>query len=1149
MAWYLCKAITITKIMKQIFKFLILLGCSWSGLGYGQDLKEYQQPGLLNPVLPGYFADPTIKKIGDTYYIYATTDGNGWGAGPSQVWTSKDFVNWTIQPMNWPNTHWYWAPDMTKGYDGRYYLYYSQPVEIFGAVSDSPVGPWEPLAPNGQSIIPNYMIPGVITLDAQAFTDDDGKMYMYWGTWGIYPDHGCAVGLLNKDMKSFEKIQLIPNTVAKDFFEAPYMFKRNGIYYFMYSSGHCEDHSYRVQYAKSKVGPMGPFEYPDHNPILVTNADGTIHGPGHHSVLEVDGRYFIVYHRHNNPHSGGGFHRQIAVDELFFTADGDIKNVVPTHRGVKDLLKPTSYPQDLAFGKSVEVSSYYNEDFRPSFAVDDNHGTLWRAKENQQPAWLRIDLGVVQDVQTVEIQFEYPTYAYQYTLETSEDGQSWTRFADQSANNRWASPVLEHGQVKARYIRLQIGNTQLPGLPRGVWNIKVYGERLVKETVWSAPQPMPSTKPVLGNLIHLQAADYQEGQRLSAIQNKGLLGEELKSEQQVLVKQYQGKQAFFFDGSVAFRSTFAVPQSLEGNSSYTVAMWINNPTVERFEQMLSWSKGTQDMTRAVFGVGSDPQRGAVVHGSWPDLGYKVIPVADQWHYVVITFDGYMERIYVDGILQSEQNRMLYVRGGDAFVVGASDLLDNNFSGYLADLKVYNESLPVEVIKERYATASETGYFAIQTDDLNLGPVTHLKNHGSVNAVPVAVDGAVVKVAGQRTALEAKRLDGPLLQDVLGKEDYTLDFDLFDGKKWNHYLLVSQQGKTICYVNGSPAKLKPLKKLFSIKDQSVFLKAAFHFFNAYEGSFSAEQAAIRYSIWKEKAKSGLIDYTPSLLITPHYINDSAVFVQVDEDKKGLLYLFSCGGANSGWMKQSYYLFDKMDIGSSVEVHAKDEFGNVSKVLQAAVAITKPTLLPTVTTEEIFSLSDGKIPFWDGYQVSSYVDSTQTVIRLDQQIWRIVSKHTKWGDTDLVPPFVFKELKGDFTMEVKIRDVAGLSSQLRSSSETGIMIQDVDNPRSYINNTILTGWNLGNLARSIGPRIHQEGNNGTGLVFDPFIQIQRSGKYFYLRSSKDGKKWTDLPNTPFVREDQDGRTVKAGLYQVATNNQEGFGEFAEVRVYVR
>lgn len=46
----------------------------------------YNTPGAGNPILPGYFADPTIKKFGDTYYIYATTDGSGAGFGPAQLW-------------------------------------------------------------------------------------------------------------------------------------------------------------------------------------------------------------------------------------------------------------------------------------------------------------------------------------------------------------------------------------------------------------------------------------------------------------------------------------------------------------------------------------------------------------------------------------------------------------------------------------------------------------------------------------------------------------------------------------------------------------------------------------------------------------------------------------------------------------------------------------------------------------------------------------------------------------------------------------------------------------------------------------------------------------------------------------------------------
>ena len=69
-----------------------------------QNPTQWNTPGAGNPFIPGYFADPTIRKFGDTFYIYATTDGTGNGYGPAQVWMSKDFVNWRNVVMNWPVT-------------------------------------------------------------------------------------------------------------------------------------------------------------------------------------------------------------------------------------------------------------------------------------------------------------------------------------------------------------------------------------------------------------------------------------------------------------------------------------------------------------------------------------------------------------------------------------------------------------------------------------------------------------------------------------------------------------------------------------------------------------------------------------------------------------------------------------------------------------------------------------------------------------------------------------------------------------------------------------------------------------------------------------------------------------------------------------
>lgn len=61
---------------------------------------DYNSPGRGNPIIPGYFADPTIKKFGDTYYLYSTTDGIKLASGEPQVWISKDFVNWFNYEMD-----------------------------------------------------------------------------------------------------------------------------------------------------------------------------------------------------------------------------------------------------------------------------------------------------------------------------------------------------------------------------------------------------------------------------------------------------------------------------------------------------------------------------------------------------------------------------------------------------------------------------------------------------------------------------------------------------------------------------------------------------------------------------------------------------------------------------------------------------------------------------------------------------------------------------------------------------------------------------------------------------------------------------------------------------------------------------------------
>ena len=431
-------------------------------------------PGAMNPIIPGYFADPTVKKFGDTYSIYATTDGSGAGFGPAQLWTSKDFVNWTIMPMNWPDSHWIWAPDvMQNQHDGKYYYIYCQPCMIHAGVGDTPRGPWKNILGESEAVlVPDRFVHNAITLDGQTFVDDDGSIYMYWGTWGIYDGFGCGAGKLAPDMKLFTETRLIPNTEVTDFFEAPFVLKKNGKYYFMYSCNSCHDETYNVRYATADH-PLGPYTY--HGRILETNADGTVHGPGHHSILQDGDDYYIVYHRHDTPHSNRGFHRQRAIDRIEFAPDGSIKTVTPTHQGIGALAPSVVKSKNLAFNSSVKASSFYDENFKPSFAVDDNNGTLWRPASMGQE-WLEIDLGKPETVKSIWTQWEYGTQFYQYLIETSLDGRNWQIFSDKRQNRLAGSPMVDFGEAKARYVRLTFTGGQKAGFPGAIWNVKIFGD-------------------------------------------------------------------------------------------------------------------------------------------------------------------------------------------------------------------------------------------------------------------------------------------------------------------------------------------------------------------------------------------------------------------------------------------------------------------------------------------------------------------------------------------------------------------------------------------------------------------------------------------------------------------------------------------------
>ena len=720
--------------------------------------KAFNAPSAGNPIIPGYFADPTVKKFGDTYYIYATTDGTGNGYGPAQVWVSKDFRNWKNIVMNWPTTEVVWAPDVVQQPDGTFRYYYCEPCNINIGESTSPIGPWENILGKEDAVmVPDRYVHNVITLDPQLFRDDDGSEYLYFTTWGIYEGFGCGVAKLNPQFSAvkapsgdarrwhegapfpiaadtfFSEKRLIPNTQLKDIFEAPFVFKRNGVYYFTYSSGSCHDHTYRVQYATSTAGPMGPFEYK--GCILETNADQTVHGPGHHSILKEGDKYYIVYHRHNLPRSVHGFNRQVCIDEMQFDADGNILPVVPTHEGVNPLLTPsllTPQKKNLALGAKVTASSYYDDNFRPEYAVDDNNATLWKAAKSNwngkhHDEWLQIDLGKPMKFNEVWTQFEYATFFYQYKIETSVDGQQWTLYADRTDNTMQGSPMIDKGSVKARYLRLTITDTQKNGHMPAIWNVKVWQQ--APELPYTHNLP-PSTKEYPGmhqkdvadslrnvdkTIFILDIERVANGARqpfditeVDAMNMKVSPSMKFKANKPIRARVKDGRWAMFLNGTQRLTSDRPLPEAYRYNAPYTIIAQVLSTKVGPVSTVVSLSSSHADLATTEFRLGTDPQTGLINHnGSFESCGAPETVKAGEgkWQLWVVTYDGWMERAYCDGKLIHEQNNFLMLRPDGYITIGADGSGVNNFMGYISNVTILPASMTAEDIERLYNLSS------------------------------------------------------------------------------------------------------------------------------------------------------------------------------------------------------------------------------------------------------------------------------------------------------------------------------------------------------------------------------------------------------------------------------------------------------------
>ncbi|WP_222115668.1 family 43 glycosylhydrolase [Microbacterium sp. SLBN-146] len=310
-----------------------------------------------SPVLEGLYADPNIAVFGDTYYIYATTDGfPGWGGNEFYVWKSKNLVDWEraaepflkLDGAN-GNVPWAtgnaWAPTIIER-DGKYYFYFSghnaslNRKTIGVAVADSPEGPF--VAQPTAMILNNEAVTSGQAIDPAAFHDPvSGKWYLGWG------NGSPVLAELNDDMVSIKAGTFQRINGLTDFREGVFFNYRNGLYHLTYSIDDTGSENYRVGYATS-TSMNGPWTY--RGVILQKDLSLGIKGPAHSSIINVPGTddWYIAYHRFAIP-NGNGTNRETTIDKIEFGEDGLIKTIVPTLESVA--------PQTIELGPEIEVTT------------------------------------------------------------------------------------------------------------------------------------------------------------------------------------------------------------------------------------------------------------------------------------------------------------------------------------------------------------------------------------------------------------------------------------------------------------------------------------------------------------------------------------------------------------------------------------------------------------------------------------------------------------------------------------------------------------------------------------------------------------------------------------------------------------------------
>lgn len=461
-------------------------------------------------------ADPAVIEFRGEYFMFVTRSFG--------YWHSKDLINWEfIKPEQW-----YFegsnAPTAFNYKDSL--VYFAGDPAGYGSIlytDDPKSGKWTPTA----SISNNIQ-------DSELFIDDDGKAYLYWGSSNVHP---IKVKMLDRDDRFLETgtqkelINLVEEehgwerfgennfhpTLKEGYMEGASMTKHDGKYYLQYAAPGTQFNVYAdgVYIGDS---PLGPFEYMKSNPMSF-KPGGFTNGAGHGiTVKQTNGQYwhFATMALASNSH----WERRLCMFPTYFDEDGLMHANTsygdyplygpdhPTKAGLHTGWMLLSYKGKATVSssmKQVKKSTANDGDFDitemplekndsgeiiSKVLTDESPKSFWVAEANDEAQWIQIEMLEPGNIYAFQLNFhdeESGIYTrteglrHRFTIEVSEDGQSWQTAVDRSKSFEDApnAYIPLNMPVEAKYVRYN--NVKVPGKNLALSEIRVFGKGLGKK--------------------------------------------------------------------------------------------------------------------------------------------------------------------------------------------------------------------------------------------------------------------------------------------------------------------------------------------------------------------------------------------------------------------------------------------------------------------------------------------------------------------------------------------------------------------------------------------------------------------------------------------------------------------------------------------